>query len=151
MSLHRTAALIALAALPGALPAAAETDGAKAYYHWMQQCIDGLRADMDAVTRAADVAAERYCDGDSDIVTLGEPGFAWDVELVTFADSLGYRVVEVPVVWEDHPESTVHPVWTAVELGRALVSMRRRASALDRTDRAAEREPRRAPTTETGE
>jgi glycosyltransferase involved in cell wall biosynthesis len=42
-----------------------------------------------------------------------EAGFAWDFEVVAVADALGYDVVEVPVRWRDHPESTVAPVRTA--------------------------------------
>jgi hypothetical protein len=65
---------------------------------------------------------------------LYEAGFAWDIELVTVADALGYAVCEVPVVWTDRPGSTVEPVSTAVELGRALFRSRRRAERLRRTD-----------------
>jgi hypothetical protein len=57
---------------------------------------------------------------------LSESGFAWDVELVTVAHRLGFDVVEVPVDWRDHPDSSVDPIPTAVELGRALVDLRRR-------------------------
>ena len=59
-----------------------------------------------------------------------EPGFAWDLEFVSVAGSLGYDIAEVPVAWEDHPDSTVEPVSTAVELGTALVDVRRRTDAL---------------------
>jgi hypothetical protein len=58
---------------------------------------------------------------------LYEPGFAWDVELVAMAGALGRTVVEVPVTWEDQPESTVSPVRTPVELLRALLAVRHRA------------------------
>ncbi len=34
-------------------------------------------------------------------------GFAFDVEALVIARALGYRVEEVPVVWEDHPASSV--------------------------------------------
>lgn len=59
-----------------------------------------------------------------------EPGFAWDLEFVSVAGSLGYEIAEVPVDWEDHPDSTVDPLWTSVELATALVDVRRRADAI---------------------
>ncbi|WP_423751223.1 glycosyltransferase [Salinirarus marinus] len=61
---------------------------------------------------------------------LHEPGFAWDIELLAMADAVGCRVVEVPVVWEDQPESTVSPVETTLRLGRGLVVARHRARVL---------------------
>jgi hypothetical protein len=64
-----------------------------------------------------------------------EPGFAWDLEFVSVAGSLGYDIVEVPIVWEDHPDSTVDTISTAVELGTALVDVRRRTDALARSPR----------------
>jgi hypothetical protein len=65
---------------------------------------------------------------------LYEPGFAWDIELIAVSGALDCRVVEVPVTWEDHPESTVSTVDTTVQLGRALVRSRHRARSL-RQDR----------------
>jgi hypothetical protein len=65
---------------------------------------------------------------------LYEAGFAWDIELVTVADALGYTVREVPVEWTDQPGSTVDPISTSIELGRALFRSRRRARRL-RIDR----------------
>jgi glycosyltransferase involved in cell wall biosynthesis len=61
---------------------------------------------------------------------LYEPGFAWDVELVAMAGALDCRVLEVPVVWEDQPGSTVAPVGTTVELLRAVLAVRHRAKLL---------------------
>ena len=65
---------------------------------------------------------------------LTEPGFAWDIELVAVADAVGCRIVEVPVVWKDRPESTVSPVGTTLRLARGLVAARHRARLL-RNDR----------------
>jgi cellulose synthase/poly-beta-1,6-N-acetylglucosamine synthase-like glycosyltransferase len=65
---------------------------------------------------------------------LTEPGFAWDIELVAIADAAGCRIVEVPVVWEDRPDSTVSPVRTTLRLGRGLLAARHRARLL-RDDR----------------
>jgi Glycosyltransferases involved in cell wall biogenesis len=53
-------------------------------------------------------------------------GFAWDIELVAFVGAADLQVREVPITWHDHPESTVPPVRTAVELGGVLVRTRYR-------------------------
>jgi glycosyltransferase involved in cell wall biosynthesis len=65
---------------------------------------------------------------------LHEPGFAWDIELLAVAAATGCRIVEVPVVWEDRPDSTVSPVRTSLRLARGLVVSRHRARLL-RDDR----------------
>jgi glycosyltransferase involved in cell wall biosynthesis len=59
-----------------------------------------------------------------------EPGFAWDLEVVTMAHALGHEVREVPVTWEDYPGSTVDPLSTALELARTLASVRHRQRTL---------------------
>jgi hypothetical protein len=61
---------------------------------------------------------------------LYEPGFAWDIELISIVHALGYRVVEVPVNWEDRPKSTVSPMETTVRLARSLVVSRHRSRVL---------------------
>lgn len=61
---------------------------------------------------------------------LYEPGFAWDIELVGMAHARGYDVTEVPIIWEDHPESTVRTTSAVPELLRALFSVRRRTRDL---------------------
>jgi hypothetical protein len=61
---------------------------------------------------------------------LYEPGFAWDIELISIVDALGYQVVEVPVMWEDRPRSTVSPMETAVRLARSLIVSRHRSRSL---------------------
>lgn len=58
---------------------------------------------------------------------LYDPGFAWDIELIAVADALGYRIAEIPVHWEDHPDSTVSPVETTFRLARGLFLSRHRA------------------------
>jgi hypothetical protein len=65
---------------------------------------------------------------------LYEPGFAWDIELIAVANAVGRTIVEVPVRWEDHPESTVSTIGTTLRLARALVTARHRARLL-REDR----------------
>ena len=61
---------------------------------------------------------------------LYEPGFAWDIELIAVAGAFDCRVREVPVVWEDYPESTVSTVSTTLRLARALVRSRQRARSI---------------------
>ena len=65
---------------------------------------------------------------------LYEPGFAWDIELIAVASAFDREIVEVPVRWEDHPDSTVSTVDTTLRLARALVTSRHRARLL-REDR----------------
>ena len=48
----------------------------------------------------------------------------------TLFRSLDHRIVEVPVAWEDHPESTVSPMQAVPELLTALFSARHRARRL---------------------
>lgn len=61
---------------------------------------------------------------------LTEPGFAFDIEVVGLADARGGTVREVPVIWEDHPESTVRTSSAVPELLRALLSVRKRTREL---------------------
>ncbi|MDZ7746322.1 MAG: glycosyltransferase [Halobacteriales archaeon] len=61
---------------------------------------------------------------------LYEPGFAWDIELVAMTAALGYEVREIPIEWEDAPGSTVDPLRTAIDMGRALIAARHRAKRI---------------------
>jgi glycosyltransferase involved in cell wall biosynthesis len=61
---------------------------------------------------------------------LYEPGFAWDIELVAVSAAVGADLQEVPVRWEDHPNSTVEPVRTSLRLARGLLVSRHRAKLL---------------------
>lgn len=61
---------------------------------------------------------------------IEQEGFAWDLEVISFAGATGNRVLEVPIEWHDRPGSTVSPVRAPVEFGRALASVRRRAGTL---------------------
>ena len=58
---------------------------------------------------------------------LYERGFAWDVELIAITAARGHRVVEIPIVWEDQPGSTVSPIRTTLGMGRGLLAARHRA------------------------
>lgn len=55
-------------------------------------------------------------------------GFAYDVELVFLARRLGYKVVEVGVVWIDSPDSRVDPVRSSLAMLRDVFRMRIRHS-----------------------
>lgn len=59
-----------------------------------------------------------------------EPGFAWDLEFVSVAGSLGHKITEVPITWEDHPDSSVAPISTSIELATALIDVKRRTDAI---------------------
>jgi glycosyltransferase involved in cell wall biosynthesis len=61
---------------------------------------------------------------------LHEPGFAWDIELVAMVAARDRRIVEVPVVWEDQPGSTVSTGRTTASLAIGLFRSRARAKAL---------------------
>lgn len=63
---------------------------------------------------------------------LSEPGFAWDLELIGFADEHDLGLAEVPVTWRDAPGSTVDPLSTAVSLAGTLITIRTRLVRLDR-------------------
>lgn len=58
---------------------------------------------------------------------LYEPGFAWDLEVVSMAHATGKRISEVPVTWVDHPESTVSPGSAVPEMFGGLLAARHRA------------------------
>jgi Glycosyl transferase family 2. len=61
---------------------------------------------------------------------IGEQGFAWDLELISFAGAVGTQPLEVPIEWHDQPGSTVSPIRAPVEFARALASVRYRASTI---------------------
>ncbi|MFW5919429.1 MAG: glycosyltransferase [Halanaeroarchaeum sp.] len=61
---------------------------------------------------------------------LYESGFAWDLEVIAMAGATGNRIREVPVVWEDHPESTVAPLQVVPELFGGMLAARHRARLL---------------------
>ncbi len=60
---------------------------------------------------------------------LTAPGFAWDIELIALVAARGGRIVEVPVVWEDQPGSTVSTGRTSLSLASGLLRARVRAKA----------------------
>ena len=61
---------------------------------------------------------------------LYEGGFAWDIELIAVAGAVGARIAEVPVTWEDEPESTVSPVGDSISLFRGLLAAHHRAKLI---------------------
>lgn len=62
---------------------------------------------------------------------LTEEGFAWDVELLAFASAHSLTVQEIPITWHDHPDSTVPPVRSAVDMGTALLCTSLRTTRVD--------------------
>lgn len=64
---------------------------------------------------------------------MSNAGFAWDVELLAIGGALDCQIQEVPIEWHDHPDSTVPPLKTAVELAKTLLSTRGRARDIQRT------------------
>jgi dolichyl-phosphate beta-glucosyltransferase len=52
-------------------------------------------------------------------------GFAFDVEMIAMAEAAGLRVVDVPVVWINSPESMVR-FWPALRAFVDLVQIRKR-------------------------
>jgi glycosyltransferase involved in cell wall biosynthesis len=54
-------------------------------------------------------------------------GWAYDVELLTLAHSLGFSVREVPVVWRFEADSRLRPVSDGVAMARELRRIRRNA------------------------
>lgn len=61
---------------------------------------------------------------------LREPGFAWDIELLALTAARGGRIEEIPIEWHDRSGSTVDPIGTPLELGRALFSVRHRSKRI---------------------
>lgn len=61
---------------------------------------------------------------------LVSPGFAWDIELITLADAVGARVIEVPIAWEDKAGTTVGTIGTTTAFLHALIRSRHRAACL---------------------
>lgn len=61
---------------------------------------------------------------------LYEEGFAWDLELLSIAGALDLSVIEIPIMWEDKPGSTVDPIDAVFEMGRALIAVRHRSQAI---------------------
>src|SRR5262249_4290991 len=51
-------------------------------------------------------------------------GWSFDVELLYLASRLGYRLKEVPVTWEDHPETKVRIVKDTIRSFTELVKIR---------------------------
>jgi dolichyl-phosphate beta-glucosyltransferase len=52
------------------------------------------------------------------------PRFGFDVEMCYLARKFGYRIAEVPVAWENSPDSTVNPVADASQMFFDLVQIR---------------------------
>ena len=53
-------------------------------------------------------------------------GLAFDVEILLEARRLGYKVVEMPVTWNEDPQSRVHVIRDGIRMARDLLSLARR-------------------------
>jgi hypothetical protein len=54
-------------------------------------------------------------------------GFAFDSEMLIWASKLGYRIKEVPIIWNHQAGSKVLPPVQIVAMGKDLVSIWKRA------------------------
>jgi len=59
-------------------------------------------------------------------------GFAFDVEVLALARGLGYRLAEVPVEWNNSPDSRVRPLVDVPRMFWELLAIRRRCRAEQR-------------------
>lgn len=57
-------------------------------------------------------------------------GFAFDVEVLLLAQSLGYQITELPVRWLNSPESKVHILRDSLRMLTDAVTLRRRVSRI---------------------
>jgi len=57
-------------------------------------------------------------------------GFAFDVEVLLLAQSLGFRIVELPVRWLNSPESKVHIVQDSLRMLADALTIRRRVTRI---------------------
>lgn len=57
---------------------------------------------------------------------IHESGFAWDLELIAMAGAMNYHIEEVPITWDDDPDSTVDPLPTAINMLKSLLTIRHR-------------------------
>ena len=63
--------------------------------------------------------------------TIEESGFAWDLEVISMAGAMNYRIEEVPIIWDDAPNSTVDPFSTAIDMITTLFTIRHRVKTFD--------------------
>jgi dolichyl-phosphate beta-glucosyltransferase len=71
-------------------------------------------------------------------------GFSFDVEILRLAREWEFQLAEVPVRWEDSPDSRVHPIRDSAAMLRDLFRVRRQIRRLRRTgtfDRSERSEP----------
>lgn len=58
-------------------------------------------------------------------------GFAFDVEVLALADTLGYRIAEIPIRWTAIPGSHVRPIRDPMVMVRDCLRVRRRYAGLE--------------------
>lgn len=59
-------------------------------------------------------------------VNMRTKGFAFDVELIAKAHKKGYRIKEVPITWQDFPDSKVNPIFDSIKMFIELLKIRSR-------------------------
>ena len=55
---------------------------------------------------------------------IKDPGFFWDTELLLISSAAGLKILEIPVIWTDDPESRVRIINTIFTDLRGLIRMR---------------------------
>ena len=61
--------------------------------------------------------------------------FAYDVEILTLAKRIGYRIIEVPVKWLNSPKSKVHPIFDSLQMLFDLVRIRLKQNSVPKIRR----------------
>ena len=58
------------------------------------------------------------------IPVIKDTGFFWDTELLLISSAAGLKILEIPVLWKDDPESRVRIINTIITDFRGLIRMR---------------------------
>ncbi len=53
------------------------------------------------------------------------PGFAFDVEILVLCEKMGFKIMTMPILWNDVAGSTVNPLVDSLRMMRELVRIRR--------------------------
>ena len=54
---------------------------------------------------------------------IKDTGFFWDTELLLISSAAGFKILEIPVLWKDDPESRVRIINTVITDLRGLLRM----------------------------
>lgn len=63
---------------------------------------------------------------------ISQSGFAFDLELIEMANINGFSINEIPVIWDDVPQSTVNPITDSVSMAMSLFTIRYRSKQFRR-------------------